>query len=283
MPGKKRGKASKKSSKRKTSKKPDKELYKALQELDDTVESPEEEGRTLQRNWKGTLMIAAAGVVIVALLAVVYQQQQTMNDMTARYRELARETEGLRNQNAFYKKAYELTLDDIKTLSSNYGGQERYEQLAAELRQQELNETGTTPKAPVRAGIESETVWQAYVEAGIINTSCLPTFRADTVTDEVLITIDARGTFQVYVDANNLATVSGENESIIITLKEGRHAVDIVGEGDVERMRFDTTDLPVRNATADYGRQWDVFDCQDTETGSSLDGKGAVRFFVEKR
>jgi hypothetical protein len=238
-------------------------------------------------------MIVIPTLTVLFLIVLVVQQYQLerSRDEGATLRAQMHE---LQVQNAFYKKAYEITLDDIRQLSTAYGGNDpRYDALADRLRSDELGEVLGDVNGTERYTLKNERLWHEYSVQGIVNASCLARpAKVDTISDEILLTVRAHAqnsSASLYMDGNALGgmQIAGEAQRrVMLRLSPGEHELDIlspVGSVTVDEVLFDTVRLPVENATADLGRAWAVFDCANAQPGASLSAPGAVRLLLSKQ
>lgn len=218
-------------------------------------------------------------VMTLFLLLLLFQQQRiaALQNETAVLQGRIGELE---RQNSFYKKAYELTLDDIRQLSKTYGGQDRYEALAQELRRGELAAVLDTPSPEQTYVINDKNVWHYYSESGIINLSCLVPQKVDTISETVLVTVETsgEGDLAFYADANFITRI-GEDAAFTLVLPAGMHELALVSKDGgvrVDRLLLDTVEIPPVSIVADGGLGWDVFDC------AGAGPPGALRVLVQK-
>ncbi len=228
------------------------------------------------------ILLPAVVLVFLAILLVQHRENVALAQENAQIN--ARISE-LETQNAFYKKAFEITLDDIKLLSSSYGGEARYERLASDLREKELGTVLGEQTANKTYRLRNPFLWREYQQKGIISTSCLASpATVDTIADEVLLTLRGNASnLSVYVDGNYLEALALSGEvSLSVLIPSGTHELDLVMSepGVVTEMILDT--VPISGATVDYGRGWEVFDCKDTEAGGAPQRAGAVRLVFVK-
>ena len=196
----------------------------------------------------------------------------------------------LQTENLFYKKSYEITLEDIQMLSRAYAGNdERYTALASELRQKELGTVLGVQTNASAYSLRNPLLWQEYRTQGVINASCLPGAAVvDTIADEVLLTIDTMGggNVSLYIDGNFLEVLNGSGtHQVSVNIPGGTHELDLIAKtpSEVRKLLMDTTSLPLDAAVIDAGRGWAVFDCKNATVGTVFLTPGALRIpFVKK-
>ncbi len=241
------------------------------------------------------LTAAAIGIplLLVALIALLVAQQQGADTLRKENADLQARISALEDENAFYKKAYELTLDDIKALSTSFGGQAHYERLAQDLREREIGTVLGNQTAEARYTVRNPWLWADYERRGIVNTSCLsaPT-PIDTISDEVLLSFRIRAanaTVSLYVDGNMLDQFPLDgtaSHAFDIALPTGMHEIDFTGQGGsvaVERLSIDAASISPEKFVSDEGQAWTVFDCENASSGPALSARGALRVLVDKK
>src|SRR5687768_13793392 len=82
------------------------------------------------------IIVPAIIIIFVALLAL---QGQQVRRLQLEKQAMEQNLSAVRLQAEFYKKAYDVTLHDVMTLSRIYGGQQKYGAQAERLRAQELS------------------------------------------------------------------------------------------------------------------------------------------------
>ncbi|MDD9952910.1 MAG: hypothetical protein OXR66_01075 [Candidatus Woesearchaeota archaeon] len=233
----------------------------------------------LTRNLMGIVFFVFLFFVAVT---IQYCHITTLN---AELSSLQEEFDELQQSTNFYKKAYEITLEDIRKLSASFGGAERYDTLAAELREDELGILAKNISNLPKYTITNPTVWTEYNKKEIIETTCLhDPFVVDTIQEEVLVTVNTRGggTYTLYADANPITS----EETFSLILPKGPHALDIVvkeGTVIVQNITMDDVVIPTNALVSDAGEGLHVFDCVDVHNSSQLQGPGALRLLIEKQ
>ncbi len=221
-------------------------------------------------------------VIIIAFLSALLVQHEKITSLQEDVVDLKEKLYEEQARNSFYKKAYEVTLDDVMTLSKNYGGEEKYKDKATELRREEL---GTGYLQPPTYEIKNPEIWKQYVETGFISLECLETIKVDTIQDETLISIsvDSAGPLSFYIDSN-LITRLQESTIFNIEIPKGLHTVDIVGlePFTLTELKFDTVQVQIENGTVDLGTAWSINDCINSSQGTTVNQSGALRFLIEK-
>ena len=246
---------------------------------------PPLQGRPLHRSKQLLTLVILLPAVVLAFIAILLVQHRENVALAQENAEVLARNSELEVQNAFYKKAYEITLDDIKLLSSSYGGEARYERLASDLREKELGTVLGEQTANKTYRLRNPFLWREYQQKGIISTSCLAApVTIDTIADEVLLTLRGNASnLSVYIDGNYLTALALSGEaSLNALIPSGTHELDLVLSvpGTVTGMLLDT--VPFGNATTEYGAGWEVFDCVDTAAGGAPQRPGAVRVLFTK-
>src|SRR4051812_26204937 len=100
-------------------------------------------------------------LLIVAFLTLLSVQQQHLAALGRENLALSQHAATLQSQNEFYRSAYHTTLDDLRKLSQVYGGRQRYDTLAEELRVQEISLVLGKAEAP-HLSIKNPLLWQEY-------------------------------------------------------------------------------------------------------------------------
>lgn len=234
------------------------------------------------------LMVIIPAIVIV-FLAILLVQSERMLSMKTEMLSMGVEIGDLREQNAFYKRAYELTLDDVRVLAEAFGGDERYELLSEELRRTEIETVLGVTDGTIYA-LGNEDLWRQYVAEDKINQSCLTLVEANTVakTTMLSITTEGKGKFGVYVDGNFLQDITVEEpvtSRVSVELEEREHEVTfILKEGEVafEGFLFDLIEVPLDSGVFDAGVASAGYDCEDI-SDAQLALEGTLRFFVDKK
>jgi hypothetical protein len=140
----------------------------------------------------------------------------------------------------------------------------------------------TTRNFTIKDGV----VLSEYTENGIIKTDCLADATIiDTINDQVLFIIDARGDAMLYIDANLIIALHDGTQEFTITLPPGAHVMDILHRGTafaLVNMTADAEPVPLEGVVADAGEGWAVFDCVDISSRRTLDVPGALRLRLQK-
>jgi len=241
-----------------------------------------------EKNKHHSIAVYLIPVIILFFVIMLYVQTARTEVIRAENAELRARVEKLETENAFYKRAYELTLDDIRVLSRAYGGEEKYEDLAEELRDKEigivLGEENRSTYLLSNAGL-----WQEYEKKGIIQLDCLgKASKVDTIADLVLFTfrVLGEGNGTVYIDGNKITSVANGTTVFEATLIEGVHEISIlVGNGTLEitEILMDTVQVDTSITVYDRGASLLAFDCQEVDRLLFSDGAGAFRMLINKK
>jgi len=238
-------------------------------------------------------LVIIVPLLILCFAAVLLLLEQRITALQAQQTTLEGANAQLRADNLFYKRAYELTLDDIQTLSRAYAGTDaRYLRLAAEFRQKELGTVLGEQLNRSTYSLRNPRLWQEYQAQGVINVSCLPLpVEVDTITEEVLLTLgmSGEGGVQLYIDGNFLETlaVNGTGQQgVSVDIPQGTHELTLIAKAPgvkVDTFLMDTTPVSLDAAVIDGGSGWAVFDCRDASVSTTFSKPGAMRLPFKKR
>ncbi len=245
----------------------------------------------LHRSRALAALVIAVPLVIAFFVVVFILQQRTIEGRDARITALEEEVANLTAQNAFYRKAYEITLDDIRQLSGVVGGEDRYNRLADELRDEELGDIGGNATV---YELRNSDVWSQYLARGVVDVSCIgETTRIDTIQEEVLLafalTSETPQQVSLYVNGNYLAALElgagPQGRNVSIRIPTGQYEMDLiskVGGLALTGLQADGEEVPLNGVIADNGKGWAVFDCKETAPEARIAGNGALRLSIYK-
>lgn len=221
-------------------------------------------------------------ILVLVFLFLNNQIREQHNDILV----LEEQLMALQEERDFYKQAYQITLADIRQLSTQFGGEERYDEIARALREQELQPSIRELELQ-EYSLTNPAIWVSYYEQDIIRTTCLNTVDINAITDDVLFVLEfeGEGDVSIYIDANRVARYSLVDDTIIsftIDLARGQHALDLVTTTGIElsALTIETQEIALENIIANKGEQWSVFNCEDYEQSSILEGPGALRILL---
>jgi len=247
--------------------------------------------RHLHRSRALAALVIGIPLVVAFFVVALLLQQRALDGRDDRIAALEGEVANLTAQNAFYRKAYEITLDDIRQLSTTVGGEERYNRLADELRDDALGDIGGNATV---YEVRNTQVWSQYLARGVVDVSCLgETTRVDTIQDEVLLSFtlksDTPQQVSLYINGNYLTALDlGEGlQTVAVSARipSGQYEMDLItkiGGLILDTLQADGTGIPVTEVIADTGKGWAVFDCQETTQNVAITAPGALRLSIYK-
>ncbi|MDD9953153.1 MAG: hypothetical protein OXR66_02350 [Candidatus Woesearchaeota archaeon] len=227
---------------------------------------------------KASLIASFVFLFFVALLIQRCQIDDLKEEVVDREYDLA----AANAKTEYYKKAYEVTLDDMKMLSKSINSEARYDALALKLREEELGYVVTNETVPTYE-VHDSSLWYEHRETGAMDVTCLShSVPVDTIHEQVFVTIEASGSFALYVDAH-LVTIE---KAFNLILQDGMHELAFVARGGgftLTKLVLDDIEVPLDSFIADVGEQWGIYDCLDVVHGASLEKPGALRVLINKQ
>jgi hypothetical protein len=246
---------------------------------------------SLRRSKSLLALVILLPLTILFFLALLALQARQSRELQHEIGRLQGQLAYAQEQNEFYKKAYEATLYDIKTLSRIYGGERKYSQEAGRVRAQELAVLFSQNITPERTVIANSNLWKQYQQQGVIQSSCLPQpVPVLGLNEDMLVALAASGSgeeLSVYVDGNIVMEFPVFNRTThvaAIIIPTGVHELTLVTRGrvDVQQLTIDAQRIPVNATVSDSGIGWEVFDCAGLGNDTAF-GPGALRMQFERR
>jgi hypothetical protein len=219
-----------------------------------------------------TFFIIFIPSAILVFLGLFLFGEQRISDLQQQVSQLDREVMHERELAQFYKESFEIVQDDLLRLSAIYGNRGQYEERIGQIREQELAVIQATFDGREYA-IRDAALWPAYAERGVVQLQCL----GQPVDAPTRSTIDVTGSgiFALHVDGNKVLDFT-DTAAATILLDPGLHEISIISRtgGTIERVAIDGVGAQL---TADAGRSWSMFDCQNASVNGALAEAGAVR------